>query len=150
MSQGEIVPPALPGDIFSRDEFTVRALGAAEWSRSLFCQGGNQDWGRAELGPPGASLTAFLEPSKVQLWLQSLPSLPLVYPGLCMGEAFAVPSPSAGVLEQQGCANYSFPGSNSFVLLSSPFPPGARWGRKGIWPAAEHERKREEKAWRPR
>lgn len=39
-----------------------------------------------------------------------------------MGEAFAVPSPSAGVLEQEGCANYSFPGSDSFVLISSPFP----------------------------
>lgn len=43
MSPVEIVPPALPGDIFSWDKLTsVRVLSSAECSRSPFCQGSNE------------------------------------------------------------------------------------------------------------
>lgn len=53
MSQGGIVPPALPGDIFRWDKLTfVRALSGAEWSRSPFCRGSNEGFGLTRAWSP--------------------------------------------------------------------------------------------------
>lgn len=135
MSQGETVPPALPGDIFSWDKLTsVRGLSGAERSRSL-------DLGWPELGhPPQHSWSH----QRFQPWLQSLLSLPPAFPAPCLGGPFAAPSPSAGVLEQEGCANYSFPGRDSFVLLSSPFPgePGGGGREYGLLQGMKEKGKR--------
>lgn len=112
----------------------MRGLSGAEMSRSL-------DLGWPELGhPPEHSWSH----QRFQPWLQSLLSLPPAFPAPCLGGPFAAPSPSAGVLEQEGCANYSFPGRDSFVLLSSPFPgePGGGGREYGLLQGMKEKGKR--------
>lgn len=156
ISQGEIVGTAFLAAFFSWHRLiSARALDSIEPTESPFCQGISQQtqltgvwWPR---GLPPSTLGAI---KGLSLGFKAFaPTLRLflaVRPDFSLEGAFALQSPlSVGGFERGGLCKSRFPSEWFFCFAFQSSPRGGRWGRKGIWLAAEHERKRSEKAWRP-